>query len=169
MTTNDVGQLAELILENINQTFAEAGVDLPVVQMFTLGGQGATVHLCEQVSVSAEQMYSGTPGDQAQEPVKCDAPKSTSFAVELVRCVPTGTVRGRSTPLPAAEDAAQQSTVALERMFDMQLLMEAGMNACAGTWFGTGIVDVSAAPPNGGFQSIIMSITTVVGTNPYNL
>jgi len=163
MPSNPVGNLAEHILTVLNATFEEAGVDLPTLQFFTLGGQGSATHLGEQVSVSVEQMYSGTPGDQAQNAVRCDAPRSTSFAVELVRCAPTGTARGRSTPLPAGTDAAQQSETALSRMLDMDLMMTAGMNACEGTWFGTGIVDVSAAPPNGAMQAIVMSITTVVG------
>jgi hypothetical protein len=162
MTENHVGNLAVHILDTVNDTFAAAGVALPSIQMITLGGQGATAQLCEQVSVSVEEMYSGTPGDQAQEPVRCDAPKSASFAVELVRCLPTGITRGRSTPLPAGEDASKQTEVALERMLDMQLLMDAGMNACAGTWFETGIVTISAAPPQGGFQALVMAITTVV-------
>lgn len=160
---NPIGELAQHILDTINGTFAEAGVTLPAVQMIVLGGQGTNAQLCEQLSVSAEQMYSGIPGNQAQDPVRCDAPKTVSYGVELVRCAPTGTVRGRSTPLPAAEDAAQQSTVALERMLDMDLLMTAGMNACAGTWFETGIVEVSAGPPSGGFQALVMSISTVAG------
>ena len=162
-TPNPVGDLAQLTLANVNATFEEAGVDLPTVQMLVLGGQGTVAQLCEQLSVSVEQMYSGTPGDQAQVAVRCDAPRTTSFAVELVRCAPTGTARGRSTPLPAAEDAAQQSEVALARMLDMDLLMTAGMNACEATWFGTGIVDISAGPPSGGFQSLVLSIATVVG------
>lgn len=162
MAENIVGNLALHILETVNTTFAAENVDLPSVQMLTLGGLGATAHLCEQLSVSVEEMYSGTPGNQAQEPVKCNEPQSVSFAVELVRCVPTGTTRGRSTPLPSGEDATQQTNVALERMLDMKLLMDAGMNACAGTWFETGIVTISAAPPQGGFQALVMAITTVV-------
>lgn len=160
---NPVGDLAAHILETVNATFEEAGVQLPTVQLVTLGGNGATAHLCEQLSVSVEQMYSGTPGDQAQNPVRCDAPRSTSFAVELVRGTPTGMVKGRSTPMTVPDDAAQQTSVAFDRMLDMDLLMTAGMNSCAGTWFQTGIVDVSAAPPSGGFQALVMSITTVVG------
>jgi hypothetical protein len=160
---NPVAKLAEHILETLNETFAAAGVALPSLQFFTLGGEGASTHLCEQVTVSVEQLYSGTPESQAQTPVRCDGPRTVSFAVELVRCAPTGTVRGRSTPLPVQEDANQQSTVAFERMQDMELLLRSGMYACAATWFQTGIVDVSAAPPNGGFQSLVMSISTVPG------
>jgi hypothetical protein len=159
---NLVGNLALHILDVVNETFAAADVALPSIQTITLGGQGSTAHLCEQVSVSVEEMYSGTPGDQAQEPVRCNAPQSASFAVELVRCVPTGAVRGRSTPLPAGEDSAKQTENALERMLDMKLLMDAGMNACAATWSEMGIVTLSAAPPQGGFQAIVMAITTVV-------
>lgn len=161
--SNPVAALAEHILETVNETFAAEGVALPTLQFFTLGGEGASTHLCEQVTVSVEQLYSGTPESQAQTPVRCDGPRTVSFAVELVRCSPTGTVRGRSTPLPAQEDANQQSEVALSRMKDMDILLKAGMYACASTWFQTGIVEVSAAPPNGGFQSIIMAISTVPG------
>jgi hypothetical protein len=162
MIENHLGNLAVHILDTVNETFAAAGVELPGVQMITLGGQGATAQIAEQLSVSVEEMYSGTPGDQAQTPVRCDAPQSASFAVELVRCVPTGTQRGRSTPLPSGEDANQQTEVALARMLDMKLLMDAGMNAVAGTWSEMGIVTLSAAPPNGGIQAIVMAITTVV-------
>lgn len=162
MEQNYVGELALHILETVRETFAAAGVSLPSTQVITLGGQTAQID-SEMLSVSLEQMYSGTPGNQAQDPVKCTAPKSASFAVELVRCSPVGAIRGRSTPLSTTEDTAQQTNVALARMQDMYLLQEAGMNACDATWFGSGIVDISAAPPNGGAQALVMSITTVVG------
>jgi hypothetical protein len=162
MSENPLGDLALHILDAINDTFASAGVDLPTSQFVTLGGQGATTHLGEQLTVSVEELYSGTPGDQAQEPVRCNAPQSASFAVELVRCAPTGAVRGRSTPLTTQEDTTQQTEVALARMQDMKLLMDAGMNAVAGTWSEMGIVTLSAAPPNGGVQALVMAITTVV-------
>jgi hypothetical protein len=163
MGRNYVGDLAQHILATINEKFAEEEVSLPSLQIITLGGRGATSQLCEQISISIEQLYSGLPGDQAQQAVRCNAPQSAVFAVELVRCLPSSMPKGRSTPIPAQTDAAQQTEAALSLMHDMQILIDAGMQACQSQWTQSGIVDVTTVAPDGGFQTIIMNVICAIG------
>lgn len=163
MGINYVGNLAQHILATINEKFAEEEVDLPTLQMITLGGRGATTQLCEQLSVSIEQLYSGLPGDQAQQAVSCTAPQSAVFAVELVRCLPSPVPKGRSTPMPARDDANQQTVASLALMHDMQILLDAGMLACKATWLEKGIVDVTTAVAEGNYQTITMNVITAIG------
>lgn len=163
MNANDVVDFAQHVIDTVVETFGEAEVALPALQIMTMGGQGTVVHLCEQLTVSVEEMYSGTPVNQGMIPVKCNAPRTLNIAVELVRKSPTGTVQGRSTPLPVTQDADQQTTVAKTRMIDMDLLMTSGLYACETQWYGEGIVHVSAAPPDGGYQALVLSITTAIG------
>lgn len=155
----DIYNAAESILEQIEGVFAEAGVDLPARKFITLGGQGDVAYDCVQLSVSWDQSYSGTPGDQSQEPSKCDSIHSGAFVVELVRCIPTSKATNtKITPPPVTAINAAASSM----MRDANLLFQAGMQACEYTVFGAGLVDVNASAPNGGFQAIIMNVTMSV-------
>lgn len=160
---NYIGDLAQHVLNTLITEFAEQEVDLPSLRYITAGARPA--HLCEQLTVSFEQAYSGLPGDQAQTAVQCNSPQSAVFSVELVRCVPTGTQRGRSTPIPVAEDGAEQTQSALKRMHDAQILMDGGMKAFKSQWSQSGIADVSVGAPEGGFQSVVLSVILPIGGN----
>ena len=81
-------EIADHILNTVVATYADHGVDLPVRRYLAVGGQGDTVHDCEQLTVSFEQGYSGLPGNQAQEPVKCNGPRTGVYIVEVVRALP---------------------------------------------------------------------------------
>lgn len=171
---NEFVEVAEIILQTIEATYVQNAVDLPSRRYLSVGGLAATVHDCEQVTISFEQGYSGTPGNQAQDPVKCDAPRSGVYVVELVRAVPlpnTTAPLGKNGLAPSRfSDAAQSSTtvaalppsvlteMAKTQMRDAMLLMEAGLRAGQTTLTGA-IVDVSAGTPQGGYQGMIMTVT----------
>lgn len=167
---NEFAELADHILNTVVATYADHGVDLPQRRYLSVGGQGETVHDCEQVTVSFEQAYSGLPGNQAQEPVKCDGPRTGVYIVEVVRQLPLpntaaanpgttvpsryGQVMGSVQMLP--EDV--QTNIAKKQMVDAMLLMDAGLRA--GQTMMTGaLADVSAGAPQGGYQAMTLVIS----------
>lgn len=167
---NEIADIADHILNTVVATFADHGVDLPTRRYLAVGGQGDTVHDCEQLTVSFEQGYSGTPGNQAQEPVKCASPRSAVFIVEVVRALPlpnTASANPATTiPTRYGEEVMGvavlppdvQSDIARKQMVDAMLLMDAGLRAGETTMTGS-LADVSAGSPQGGYQAMSMVIT----------
>lgn len=163
--------IADHILNTVVATYADHGIDLPARRYLAVGGQGSTVHDCEQVTVSFEQAYSGKPGMQAQEPSKCDSIRSGVYLVEVVRALPTpNTVNANpATTVPSRYGqtvtggeilpAEIQSDMARRQMVDAMLLMDAGLRAGETTTVGS-LADVSAGQPQGGFQAMTLVLTT---------
>jgi hypothetical protein len=164
-------ETARHILATIETAFAEHGVALPERRYLSVGGQGTTVHDCEQVTVTFEQGYSGKPGNQAQEPVKCNEGRTAVFVVEVVRAVPTvntaeatpqTTVPSRYGQVVSGVDTIDPeklTEVAERQMRDAVILLDAGIRAGQTAMQGA-ISDVSAGTPQGGLQAMILSITT---------
>lgn len=167
---NEFSEIADHILNTVIATYADHGIDLPERRYLAVGGQGDTVHDCEQLTVSFEQGYSGLPGNQAQEPVKCAAPRTAVFIVEVVRALPLPNTAAANPAVPyptryGAEvtgvqvlPAEVQSTVARRQMVDAMLLMDAGLRAGETTMTGS-LADVTAGSPQGGFQAMSLVIT----------
>lgn len=154
--------LAKHVLEIIRSRFAEYEVELPSRQFVQIGGRGSTVHEGEQLSISMEQVYSGLPGAQAQEPTRCSEPMTVVFGVELVRCVPTPSNGGRSTkPMPVSVEKIEET--AEQQSKDAQILLEAGLIAAESTWLQGGMADVTAGTPEGGMQALVMTVVLVLG------
>jgi hypothetical protein len=168
---NEIVDIADLILNTVVATYADHGVDLPERRYLAVGGQGETVHDCEQVTVSFEQGYSGTPGNQAQEPVKCASPRTAVFIVEVVRALPlpNTTAANPATTVPsrygeektgvAILPADVQTAIARKQMVDAMLLMDSGLRASENTMTGA-LADVSAGAPQGGYQAISMVLSS---------
>lgn len=185
---NDIIDVAEHLLATINRVFLEERVTLPSRQYYVVGGQGQTVHDCEQVTVSWDQAYSGLPANEASMPAQCDQIHTGSFIVEIVRqvntvrsadgtqvtqpgTVPAPNVPGRygggvagSVDAPAPEDFIREAKV---QMTDAVLLLRAGLLAGEATVGGNSIVDVSAGTPQGNLQAVIMNFTATLGLDPY--
>jgi hypothetical protein len=167
---NEFVEIADLILNTVVATYADHGVDLPTRRYLAVGGQGETVHDCEQVTVSFEQGYSGLPGNQAQEPVKCAGPRTGVYIVEVVRALPSpNTAAANPTTMVPSRFGQEvtgvqilpqevQSDMARRQMVDAMLLMDAGLRA--GETMTTGaLADVSAGSPQGLYQAMTMVIT----------
>lgn len=168
---NEIVEIADHLLNTIVTTYGEHGVSLPESRYLAVGGQGTTVHEGEQVTVSFEQSYSGLPGMQAQEPVKCNSPRTAVFVIEIVRCIPSANTAAANpeTPVPSRYGEVNtgvrnlspetHTAVAKAQMVDAMLLMDAGLRAGETTLVGS-ITDVSAGAPQGGYQAISMVVTT---------
>lgn len=164
-------QIADHILNTVVATYADHGVDLPARRYLAVGGQGATVHDCEQVTVSFEQGYSGRPGAQAQEPVKCNSLRTGVYIIEVVRALPlANTVAANpETTVPARYGQVKtgvelvpadvQSAHARTQMQDAMLLLDAGLRAGETTLTGS-LADVTAGQPQGGYQAMTLVLTT---------
>ena len=180
---NDIVDVAGHLLDTINRVYQEEGVDLPDRQYYIVGGQGQTVHDCEQVTVSWDQAYSGLPQNEASIPATCDQIHTASFIVEVVRqvntardaeSVPTGTTNmpgrygGGTQGSVGAPDPADFMREAKLQMQDAVLLLRAGLLAGEATTSNASIVDVSAGTPQGGYQAVIMNFTAATGLDPYH-
>jgi hypothetical protein len=166
---NEFVEIADLILNTVVATYADQGVALPERRYLAVGGQGETVHDCEQLTVSFEQGYSGLPGNQAQEPAKYIGPRTAVFIVEVVRQLPlpntqasnpTTTVPSRYSSDMSVQvlPADVQSDIARKQMVDAMLLIDAGLRAGETTMVGA-LADVSAGSPQGGYQAMTCVIT----------
>lgn len=164
-------QIADHILNTVVATYADHGIDLPERRYLSVGGQGSTVHDCEQVTVSFEQGYSGRPGAQAQEPVKCNSLRTGVYIVEVVRALPltNTTAANPETTVPSRFGQVKtgveilpadvQSAHARKQMVDAMLLLDAGLRAGETTLTGS-LADVTAGQPQGGYQAMVLVITT---------
>jgi hypothetical protein len=132
------------IVDSIVQVYQDANVAVPDRHILSVG---TTPHDCEQINVSLEQLYIGAPGDQAEQPMRCDAPRTVGLTVQLVRCIPTPTGRGQA-PNPARMSLSTEQLTA-----DFWLLMEGIMASEAVEYLGA-LVDIDASPPSGAYQAI---------------
>lgn len=172
---NEFVEIADLILNTVVATYADHGVDLPARRYLAVGGQGDTVHDCEQLTVSFEQGYSGLPGNQAQEPVKCAGPRTGVYVVEVVRALPSPNTAaanpatlvpsryGQEVTGVAILPVEVQSEMARRQMVDAMLLMDAGLRAGETMTVGA-MADVSAGSPQGLYQAMTLVITASATT-----
>lgn len=147
-----LADLCNAVLESVVAVFETYGVEVPERQYITTG---APVHDCSQLTVSLQQLYLGPPGDQAQRPQKCDAPRTAFLSVSLVRDVPAPVQRtGRPTAQSLQESGERQ-------MIDAYLLLKAGAEA-VDQW-GLGVLaDVSPGEAAGGMQAMLLNVTLAV-------
>lgn len=143
---------AQLILDAIRSVYLEAGVALPSRQYFAAGTRGETIHDCEQVTVAFEMTYTGTPGMPAQTPLRCNAPSTSSFIVELVRKVPVS--RNGTSPV----NADLMSAYANLRMDDAELLADSARLAIGSSWSESGLFDINTGSAQSDYQAMVLSV-----------
>jgi hypothetical protein len=91
-------RLGQEIFDGVVSGYATFGAVLPDRQYVTLG---PPANDCEQMVVSWQQIYLGTPGDEASQPQRCDAPKSAVWTVQIARKMPVVSQSGKA-PEPTA-------------------------------------------------------------------
>lgn len=185
---DDIIDMSEHLLETINRIYQEAGIAVPELQYYVIGGQGQTAHDCEQLTVSWDQAYSGLPEAEASVPAQCDQIHTARFVIEVVREVksvrpfidpntgqtvqptlnrPAAYGRGGSTMKIEKPDAELMKLEAQQQMRDAILLLRAGLIAGEGTTGNRAIVDVSAGAPSGNYQAVIMNFTAALGLDNF--
>lgn len=148
----------EELIQVINAEFEQEQVALPTRQYIGVGGAGDTAWDCEQLTVTVEQIYSGLPGQQSQEPVRCDMPHSGVIIVSLVRCIPGPTQAGRAAPQPPTAEALD--AYGRQALVDAWILMRAGQTFADTQSFVGGLTDVTVSPPQGQYQALVMTLIT---------
>ena len=125
-------------------------VPLPERRYWTIG---ETAHDCEQIVLVVQQMFLGT-ADAPMGTSQCNGPRSVTFTIEVIRCVPVMSSRGQAPTGDAIEDASVDPVV------DMEVLMDA---AHCFDQFGVGIVvTVDAIPASGGFHGMVATYTATL-------
>jgi hypothetical protein len=107
-----IAQFMDFALAQVISEYAAQGVPLPERQYWTMGREALD---CQQAVLTVQSTALGLAGAPA-EMTKCNGPRTLSFNFQVVRCVPTGSGRGRI-PTPASiQESAVPPSVDLEIM-----------------------------------------------------
>ena len=157
--SNDAKNLATLmqnVLNAVIDTYTSYTMPLPGRRYWTLGTPSVD---CEQVVVSMLQMYIGSPGDEAPVPRRCNDPRSVTLIVQVSREVPTVGTNGRAPSGDAIQDGSEISAYDAWILLDSARLLDQWDPAN----FGLGVIaTVETSSPEGGFQTVSMTITMAV-------
>lgn len=172
---------ADYILLMVRNSFDAQGIALPARQYLTVGGRGEVPHDTEQVTVTLEQANAGMPGIVVTTGMQEYEPRTVNFVVEVVRQIPipgddstapantsvgkfdrikseldNGHKPEQISPLDLLDDDTL-TAFAKDQMRDMACLYSAGMATAAA--YNQGIaIDVSAGPPSGAYQGVVMTL-----------
>lgn len=144
------------VLERVQTVFQSYNVNLPARQYWTVG---TPVIDCEQVVVSFIQMYLGAPGDEAQQPQRCNVPRSAVLSVSIARQIPIVGMNGRPPSPQSIERAAESTTI------DAYVLMDCvrEFDMWDTTGYGLGVIaTVDVGEAQGGFQTVNMQLTMAI-------
>jgi hypothetical protein len=148
--------MMEGVLERVQNVFQSYNVELPNRCYWTMGQPAVD---CEQLVVYFLQMYLGTPGAQIGEPQRCHVPRSATISIAISRATPIVSSNGRP---PTPDKIELASSV---QAIDAWVLMESinSLDQWDDTGYGIGVVaTLEAGPPEGGFQTTVMTITMAV-------
>lgn len=151
-----LNDLLDGILERVVAGYAQAGVDLPGRQYWTMQLPAAD---CEQLVVSFVQAFVGPPGDEAQTPQRCHSPRSAVVDVQITRCVPGIQARGRAPSPEQITEGARALGI------DAWLLLDISANMDQWDPVGPGmgvIATVDVGEPQGGMQSVTLHMTLAI-------
>jgi hypothetical protein len=148
--------MMDQVLAAVVRTYQSAGVALPERRYWCMD---TPVVDCEQLTVNFIQAYIGPPGDEASTPQPCDAAKTAVLQVQVHRCVPTVSSKGRQPEPRAIVDAS--TTLAI----DAYLLLDSAKEYETWDPFGPGlgvIATVEATAVQGGYQGIVLNLTSAI-------
>jgi hypothetical protein len=140
----------DCVIHQYEHGYSAGAVPLPGRKYWTIG---QTAHDCEQMVLCVQQMFLGTSA-MPLETSQCNGPRSLTFTVEVVRCVPGLNNRGQ----PPAALAIQAASV--DPVVDMEILMD-----CAHCFdpFNVGIVaTIDVIPAGGGMHGAIGTYTATL-------
>ena len=153
----NLAALMQGVLDSVINTYQSYNMPIPGRRYWTLGNPSVD---CEQVVVSMLQMYIGSPGDEATEPRRCNDPRSATLIVSVSREVPTVSINGKA---PLADDIQAFSEISA---YDAWILLDSSRALdqwATGGSFGLGVIaTVETNAPEGGFQTVTMTITVAV-------
>lgn len=144
------------VLDRVVALYASYGVPLPSKRYWTMGNPAMD---CEQLVVSFVQSYLGMPGDEANQPQKCNMPRSIVVSITVTREIPvigeTGRVPTAEKIQAAGEISAVDSWILLASLNLLDQWDDEG--------YGPGVIGtVNSMEPQGGLQTIALQATMVV-------
>lgn len=149
--------LCEKILEQVVASYAAVPMDLPDRKYWTLQQPAAD---CEQLVVWFNQAYMGPPGDEAQTPQRCHSPRSAVVMIQVIRCVPTMSSRGKPPSAEQIQGASEQLATDAWLLLDIAGDLDQWDNL-GGPGLGV-IATVNADEPSGGFQGVTLQLTLAI-------
>jgi hypothetical protein len=153
----NLAALMQGVLDSVINTYQSYNMPIPGRRYWTLGEPSVD---CEQVVVSMLQMYIGSPGDEATDPRRCNDPRSATLLVSVSREVPVVSHNGKA---PSADDIQAFSEISA---YDAWILLDSSKALdqwATGGSFGLGVIaTVETNAPEGGFQTVTMTITVAV-------
>jgi len=147
------------VLSKVVTVYDSYNMPVPTRKYYTFGAPAVD---CEQLVVSLIQMYIGTPGDEANEPRRCNDPRSATLLVSVSRAVPVAQANGNPPNSANIQSATEVSAL------DAWILMES-VRDFDSSWsglpsgLGLGVIaTVDVDSPEGGFQTTRLTITMAV-------
>jgi hypothetical protein len=157
---DEAKNLAEMLQEVLNRvitTYDSYNMPLPPRRYWTLSTPAID---CEQIVVSLIQLYIGSPGDEANEPRRCNDPRSATINITIARSVPVVQQNGQ----PPSADVIQEASLA--GAYDAWILLQSVNLFDAWEDYGSiglGVIaTVDADPAEGGLQVTRMTLTLAV-------
>lgn len=151
--------LVEAILERVIEGFDAAGVELPERRFYLTGTPAAD---CEQIAVSFKQGYVGPPGDEANEPQRCNSPRTAQIDIQIIRKIPT-LVGPKSRPpaVEAIQEAARLQLIDAWTLLDISCSLDMWDDMVPGAGLGV-IATVDAGEPQGAMQGTTLHLTVAI-------
>lgn len=150
--------LLDKVLEKVVEVYEDYNVPLPSRRFWTMGEVAID---CEQLAVSFVQVYLGRPGDQANEPQRCQMPRSAVLTISISRQVPIVGQNGR----PPSDDKIQEASeiAAVDAWMFMELINKLDQWKEEEGDFGMGVIATADTSGfDGGFQTTAMQLTIAV-------
>lgn len=147
----------DAVLARLVDWFGHYNVPVPSKQYWKVG---SPVIDCEQLVLSVDSMFLGSPGNEITQPVRCNSPRSATFRAFVARQMPMPDVRGNEPSGAKQQEASEIMAV------DMWVLLDAvrhldGWDTVGA--FGLGVVgNVQFEEPQGGYQVITATFTIAV-------
>lgn len=148
--------IAESLLTTLNEVFASNQVFLPERQYVAVGPENTVAYDCEQLTVTFKNVSDGLAYNDVPRMLSCQAFQSGIFFVELVRCIPTTGATGLKVSMPTSESISESSR---NMMRDAKLFREVvDIIKEDPTIMDKPMYSITFGEPNGGFQSVQLSI-----------
>lgn len=149
-------KMMDRLLDRVVGVYEHAGVPLPTRRFWMLSGE--VPEDCEQVVVTFVQSYLGAPGDSAADAQQCNSPRTGVFNIWITRNHPVGEAGKAVSPeriIEASKWGAVDAATLMWALEDLSTLDDG--------FKGPGVIaTVNVSPPNGGVQSTILNISTMI-------
>ena len=152
----NLADLLDNVLTQVISSYASYNMPLPSRRYYTMGEPALD---CEQLVVSFLQAYVGSPGDEANQPRRCNDPRSATLNVIVTRSIPVVGQNGRP---PSAETIQSASEIIA---YDAYILLDsaAQIDQWENSGFGMGVIaTVESRTAEGGLQSTVLTVTTAI-------